>query len=89
MKVVTDAALTLSATAELAGVRPVRLAAGDSFELTADLPDGGVRRLIWIRNWRPAWERTYYFRNPIKLPEHSRIALYSGKSAEAAVLLAR
>ena len=86
--IVTSAAgLTLSTAAEFAGVRPVRLAAGESLEVTAYLPDGAVERLIWIRNWRPEWARTYYFLHPMRLPKDTRISAYSSKAAEAALVL--
>jgi hypothetical protein len=88
LRVTTDSALTLAAPAELSGLRPERLAAGESLEVTAYRPDGGVERLIWIRDWRPQWERTYYFRHPVRLPKGTRIAAYSGKAAEAALALA-
>ena len=88
LTVTTAAALTLSASVELAGLRPARLAAGESLEVTAYEPDGAVERLIWIRGWRPQWQRTYYFRNPVRLPKGTRIAAYSGKAAEAIVISA-
>jgi hypothetical protein len=88
LMVTTDSALTLAASAELAGLRPVRLAAGGSLEVTAYRPDGGVERLIWIRGWRPEWERTYYFLRPVRLPKGTRIVAYSGEPAEAAIALA-
>jgi hypothetical protein len=88
LTVTTTAALTLDAPAEFAGLRPLRLAAGESLEVTAYEPDGAVERLIWIRDWRPEWERTYYFRHPVRLPKGTRIAAYSGKPAEAAVAFA-
>jgi hypothetical protein len=88
MTVTTAAPLTLAAPAGLAGVRPVRLAAGESLEVTAYKPDGAVERLIWIRDWRPQWERTYRFRHPVRLPKGTRIAAYSGKAAQAGLALA-
>ena len=66
----------------------MRLVAGESLEVTAYRPDGGGERLIWIRDWRPQWERTYYFLHPVRLPMGTRIAAYSGKPAEAAIALA-
>ena len=87
LRVRTGAGLTLAAPAELAGLRPVRLAAGESLEVTAYRPDGGVERLIWIRDWRPEWARMYYFRRPVRLPRGTRIAAYSGKPAEAGLAL--
>jgi hypothetical protein len=86
LNVMTGADLTLSAPTELSGLRPVRLAAGESLEVTAYEPDGAVERLIWIRDWRPEWERTYYFLHPVRLPKGTRIAAYSGKAAEAAMV---
>ena len=86
LKVTTGAALTLSAPTELSGLRPVRLVAGESLEVTAYEPDGAVERLIWIRGWRPAWARTYYFLHPVRLPKGTRIAAYSGRAAEAALV---
>ncbi|HXM42052.1 MAG TPA: cytochrome c [Bryobacteraceae bacterium] len=86
LTVTSGAALTLSAPAELSGLRPVRLVAGESLEVTAYEPDGAVERLIWIRNWRPEWKRTYYFLHPVRLPKGTRIAAYSGKAAEAVMV---
>ena len=85
LKVTTGTALTLSSPAELTGLRPVRVAAGESFEVTAYEPDGAVEHLIWIREWRPEWARTYYFLHPVRLPKGTRIAAYSAKPAEAAM----
>jgi len=86
--VATGAALTLAGPAELAGIRPDRLSAGESLEVTAYQPGGAVDHLIWLRNWRPEWKRTYYFLHPVRLPKGTRIAAYSGKPALAAIVLA-
>ena len=83
----TGSATILPAPADLSGLRPVQLATGESLEVTAIQPDGTVNRLIWIRGWRPEWQRTYYFRNPLKLPKGTRIVAYSGKPAQAAILV--
>jgi len=87
LKVNSAKPLTLGESAEVTGLRPARLAAGESLEVTAYLPDGAVRRLIWIRDWRPQWQRTYYLRHALDLPKGTRVAVYSGKPAEAALLL--
>jgi hypothetical protein len=88
LTVTTAAALTLAGPAELTGLRPLRLAAGESLEVTAYEPDGVVERLIWIRDWRPQWARTYYFLHPVRLPKGTRVFAYSGKPAEAGLALA-
>jgi hypothetical protein len=89
LTVTTGASLTLAAPAEFTGLSPVKLAAGDSLEVTAYEPDGAVERLIWIRDWRPQWQRVYYFRRPVRLPKGTRIAAYSGKPAEAVIELSK
>jgi hypothetical protein len=87
LTVTTAAAWTVAETTELAGVRPLRVAAGDSFEVTAYEPDGAVAHLIWIRGWRPLWQRTYYFRHPVTLPKSTQVSIDSGKAAEASLIM--
>jgi hypothetical protein len=85
--VTTGIATTLATHSDISGLRPVRLATGESLEVTALEPDGTVHRLIWIRGWRPEWQRTYYLRSPLQLPKGTRILAYSGKPAQAAILV--
>jgi hypothetical protein len=87
MSVTTAAPLILSRPIQMAGLRPLRLAPGESLEVTAYQPDGMVEHLIWLRHWRPEWQRTYYFVHPIRLPKGTRIAAYSNKPAQAAIEL--
>src|SRR5438876_7928262 len=68
--------ITLSAPMTLTGIRP-----GGPLEVVACLPDQTVRRLLWIRNFRPEWNRVYYFREPLGLPKGTRILLYSAHGA--------
>ena len=84
----TGAALTLTAPAVLAGIRPERLATGKSLDVTACQPDGAVTHLIWIRDWHPQWQRTYYLLHAVRLPKGTRIAAYSSAPAEVALTLA-
>lgn len=84
----TAAPATLSAPAVLEGLEPVGLAAGESLQVTAYEPGGAVEQLIWIRDWRSQWQRTFYFRNPVRLPKGTRIFAYSGKPAQVDLVLA-
>ena len=68
--------ITLSAPMTLTGIRP-----DGPLEVVACLPDQTVRRLLWIRNFRPEWNRVYYFREPLVLPKGTRILLYSAHGA--------
>ncbi len=63
--------VTLARPTALIGIHPE-----GAMEVTAYLPDGAVRHLIWIRNFRKQWERTYWFRDPIELPQGPEIVVY-------------
>jgi hypothetical protein len=56
-------------------VTPRDLVNGASMEVTAYKPDGKVEHLIWLRNYREEWTRTYQFRDPVSLPAGTRIVV--------------
>jgi hypothetical protein len=72
-------------------IQPAGLAAGESMEVIAHRPDSASEHLIWIRNYKPAWNHTYVFREPLVLPKGTRIAVHApaGASAVMSVLRAR
>ena len=41
--------------------------------ITARRPDGSIEPLIWIREYRQAQPKVYYFREPVALPKGTRI----------------
>jgi mono/diheme cytochrome c family protein len=52
--------------------------------LTATLPDGQVRRLLWIKDWDFGWQTQYHFAEPVALPRGTRVevvATYDNSSA--------
>ena len=73
---------TLSQPLSLAGIRPE-----GPLEVSALLPDGTVQRLLWIREYHPKWKLSYYFREPVKLPQGSKLMLYSAAGARAALIV--
>ena len=89
LTVTCGAALTLNEDVTASGIRPRHIAPGASLDIAASKPDGSVEHLIWIRNWRPEWDRTYYFRRPLRLPKGTRVAAYSSDAAEAAIVVAK
>jgi hypothetical protein len=56
-------------------VTPRELVNGASMEVTAYKPDGSVEHLIWLRNYREEWTRTYCFRDPVRLPAGTRLVV--------------
>jgi peroxiredoxin len=46
---------------------------GREMKITATLPDGAVKPMVWIKDWDFNWQETYVFKEPMKLPKGSRI----------------
>jgi mono/diheme cytochrome c family protein len=46
---------------------------GREMKLTATLPNGSTRGLLWIDKWDFAWQDSYYFKTPIVLPAGTRL----------------
>ena len=42
-------------------------------KLTATLPDGTTRGLLWITDWDFGWQDSYYYKTPFRLPKGTRI----------------
>ena len=80
--------LTLRGPITAVAVTPRDLPAGASMEVTAYLPDGEVARLIWLRNYREEWTRTYWFRDPVRLPNGTRIVVDATAPGAAVISLA-
>lgn len=67
---------TLTAPMAIAGIRP-----SGPVEVTAVLPDQRVLRLLWVRDFKPEWNRTYWLRSPVRLPRGSQLAI-TGSAVE-------
>ena len=46
---------------------------GKGSRLTATLPSGEVRILLWIKDWDFSWQDTYLFKDIVSLPRNTRI----------------
>ena len=42
-------------------------------KMTATLPDGSTKGLLWIADWDFGWQDSYFFKAPIALPKGTRI----------------
>ena len=42
-------------------------------KMTATLPDGSTRGLLWIKDWDFGWQDSYFFKTPFALPKGTRI----------------
>ena len=79
--------LVTHADTTVTAIRPLDLDAGNSIEITAYLPDGEVRHLIWLKDYRKEWTRNYTFREPVRLPKGTRIRMVAPSPARAMLIL--
>lgn len=42
-------------------------------KMTATLPNGEVKTLLWIKDWDFAWQDRYFFAQPVPLPKGTRL----------------
>ncbi|MCL6627608.1 MAG: hypothetical protein K6T68_13600, partial [Alicyclobacillus shizuokensis] len=43
--------------------------------MTATLPDGTEKPLVWVPDWDFRWQETYWFKRPIALPRGTLVQL--------------
>jgi hypothetical protein len=63
------------------GIAPGEMPADASLQIVARLPGGRIENLLWLRNTRAEWKRSFYFRQPILLPKGTLIAVHSAVPA--------
>ena len=67
--------MTLPRDVQLAGVTPHAHYLCKDMKVTATLPDGSIKPLIWIKDWDFNWQNAYRYRTPLDLPKGTRIDL--------------
>lgn len=68
MHIAVGAGYKLMHPLKLAGVWPRKVTPNASFQVTAELPDGGIVPLLWLQPFKPAYSHAFWFRNPPVLP---------------------
>jgi hypothetical protein len=86
-ELIVEGSFTLKHAITISGIRPQSLMDGSSVKVIAARPDGGIEPLIWLYDYKPQFDRSYYFRKPLKLPAGTKIETYPS-SAGAVSLLA-
>jgi hypothetical protein len=72
---VAKASLTLPRDVQLIGLTPHAHYLAKDMKVTATLPDGSSKPLIWIKDWDFNWQNAYRYRTPLDLPKGTRIDL--------------
>lgn len=75
-KLELGSSLTLTRDATALGVEPT-----GALHLVARRPDGSIVPLIWIRSFKPAQPKVYYFRDGVRLPKGTRLDLDGAPAA--------
>ncbi len=75
-EVVVDGRLELKHSETFVGARARSLAEGASVKAIAQLPDGAIEQLIWIYDYKPKFDQTYFFSKPLSFPAGTKIETY-------------
>ena len=85
----STAPLTLREAVIAAAITPRDIPEGSSMAVTAYKPDGSVEHLIWLRNYREEWTRTYWFREPLRLPAGTKVVVDARAPGAAVISVGR
>ncbi len=69
------ASLTLPVEMEVLNIMPHMHLLGKEMKVTATLPDGKQEDLVWIRDWDYRWQDSYRYKEPLRLPAGTKIAI--------------
>jgi hypothetical protein len=70
----------LKGPARLLGIRP--LTSIESAQVVANLPDGSTIPLLWLKDYKAAWKRTFVYREPILIPKGTQVSAYPAYTLE-------
>jgi len=82
-EVIVHGSLLLKRPMTIAALRPKNLKQGSSVKVVADGPEGTVEPLLWVYNYKPEFDRTYYLRKPLTLPIGAKIEIFPPTAAIA------
>jgi hypothetical protein len=66
-------AIVLPVDVEALGARGHAHYLAREMKMTATLPDGTVKGLLWIGDWDFGWQDSYFYKSPVALPRDTRI----------------
>ncbi len=77
----------LSADVLLRAIRPESLSEGASVRVIARRPDGSSEPLLWLREYKPKWRRSYTLRRPLALAKGTRIEVFPADAGTLALVI--
>lgn len=67
--------LTLPVDATIWSVFPHMHLLGREMKITAKLPSGEEKPIVWVNDWDFNWQETYRYKEPLSLPKGTRVSL--------------
>lgn len=67
--------LTLPVNATVWSVFPHMHLLGKEMKMTATLPNGEEKPLVWVNDWDFNWQETYRYKEPVSLPKGTHVSL--------------
>lgn len=71
---------------EAIGIEPDLIPATGALQAVAHKPDGAIEPLIWIEKFNPKFNQSYYFREPLRLPDGTKIEV-TPKTASVVLII--
>jgi peroxiredoxin/mono/diheme cytochrome c family protein len=71
------ASLTLPFNAQAISITPHMHLLGKEIKVTATLPTGETKSMIWVKDWDYRWQDTYVYKDGFPLPRGTRLDLVS------------
>lgn len=66
---------TMPVDVRLLTITPHMHLLGKEMKVSATLPDGSKKDLVWIRNWDYRWQEAYRYKVPLLLPRGTRVEI--------------
>jgi hypothetical protein len=85
-ELIVDGSFTLKHAMTVVGIRPKSLLEGSSVKVVAERPDGAIEPLIWLYNYKPQFDRTYYFRKPLTFAAGTKIETFPSSTGTISLI---
>jgi hypothetical protein len=85
-RMTVDGATVIQHAVRAVGIEAVRVPSSGELQVIAQTPDGAIQPLIWIEKFNADYNKTYYFREALRLPAGTRIEITPREASVALVL---
>jgi hypothetical protein len=80
-----NAGATLKHAVWAVGIEPQLRGSNASLQAVAHFSSGEIAPLIWVEKFNPSYNKTYYFRQPLRFPAGTRIEISPGGALDLIV----